>query len=159
VASLRPEGRTALYDAIMSGLDRLDEGTRARKVLIVLSDGGDNASRATLDEVLARARRSDATIYTIGLFDSADRDRNPGVLRDLAQTTGGERYLPESAGPLMQACQRIARDIRSAYTIAFEPGTRDGRYHRIEVKVDRVGGQKLAVRARTGYVAPGPVKP
>ena len=159
VGSLRPEGRTALYDAIMAGLDRLAEGSRARKVLIVLSDGGDNASRATLDEVLARAQRSDATIYTIGLFDSTDRDRNPGVLRDLARTTGGERYLPESAGPLMQVCQLIARDIRSAYTIAFEPGTRDGRYHRIEVKVGRASGQKLAVRARTGYVAPGPVKP
>jgi Ca-activated chloride channel family protein len=159
VSSLRPDGRTALYDAIVTGLDRLDEGTRARKVLIVLSDGGDNASTATLHDVIERARRSDATIYTIGLFDSTDRDRNPGVLREIAQTTGGERYLPESAGPLMQVCQRIARDIRTAYTLAFEPSARDGRYHHLDVRVGPVNGRRLEVRARTGYVAPGPVTP
>jgi VWFA-related protein len=155
VSSLRPEGRTALYDAVMAGIDRLAEGTRSRKVLVVLSDGGDNASRTTLDALLARARESDATIYTIGLFDETDRDRNPGVLQALARTTGGERYIPASASPLLQACERIARDIRSGYTIAFEPAVRDGRYHKIDVKVHRADGRRLAVRARTGYVAPG----
>jgi Ca-activated chloride channel family protein len=159
ISSLRPEGRTSLYDAVIAGLDRLDEGSRARKVLVVLSDGGDNASRATLDDVLARAQRSDATIYTIGLFDNSDRDRNPGVLQDLARTTGGERYLPQSAGRLMQACQRIARDIRSGYTLAFEPVARDGKHHSIEVKVNRANGRKLSVRARTGYVAPVAAQP
>ena len=153
ISSLRPVGRTALYDAVLAGLDRLDEGSRSRKVLIVLSDGGDNASRATLDDVLERARRSDAAIYTIGLFDSTDPDRNPGVLKALAQTTGGERYLPDSPSPLLHACERIARDIRSGYTIAFEPAARDGRYHKVEVKVDR-SGRKLSVRTRPGYVAP-----
>jgi Ca-activated chloride channel homolog len=159
VSSLRPDGRTALYDAVMAGLDRLDEGSRARKVLIVMSDGADNASRATLDQVLERARHSDATIYTIGLFEPADPDANPGVLKSLAQMTGGERFLPRSASPLLLACQRIARDIRSGYTIAFEPANRDGRYHRIKVEVDRADGRRLAVRARPGYVAPTAVKP
>ena len=154
MSSLRPDGRTALYDAVMAGLDRLDEGSRSRKVLIVMSDGGDNASRATLDQVLDRARQSDATIYTIGLFDPGDPDANPGVLKSLAQMTGGERYLPRSAGPLLLACQRIARDIRSGYTIAFEPSKRDGKYHRIRVEVDRADGRRLAVRTRPGYIAP-----
>jgi len=159
VSSLRPEGRTALYDAVMAGLDRLDEGSRARKVLIVMSDGGDNSSRATLNQVLDRARRSDATIYTIGLFNPDDPDTNPGVLKSLAQMTGGERFLPRTASPLLLACQRIARDIRSGYTIAFEPAKRDGKYHRIKLDVDRAGGRRLAVRARPGYVAPIGVKP
>jgi Ca-activated chloride channel family protein len=161
VWSLRPDGRTALYDAVMAGLDRLDEGSRSRKVLIVMSDGGDNASRATTDQVLERARRSDATIYTIGLFDTGDPDANPGVLKSLAQATGGERYLPRSASPLLLACTRIARDIRSGYTIAFEPSKRDGRYHRIRVNVDRTNGRRLTVRTRPGYFAPAspPVKP
>jgi VWFA-related protein len=159
VSSLQPEGQTALYDAIIAGLDRLEEGSRSRKVLIVLSDGGDNASRATLDEVIARARQSAATIYTIGLFDALDRDRNPGVLQRLARETGGERYLPASPGPLMQACQRIARDIRSGYTIGFEPSARDGEYHKLEVKVGQVNGRRLEVRTRTGYMAPRPGKP
>jgi Ca-activated chloride channel homolog len=159
VSSLRPEGRTALYDAVMAGLDRLDEGSRSRKVLIVMSDGGDNASRATIDQVLERARRSGATIYTIGLFDPGDPDANPGVLKSLAQATGGARYLPRSAGPLLLACKQIARDIRSGYTIAFEPSKRDGRYHQIQVHVDRANGPRLAVRTRPGYFAPATAKP
>jgi VWFA-related protein len=159
VSSLRPAGRTALYDAVMAGLDRLDQGSRSRRVLIVISDGGDNASRATLDRVLERARRSDATIYTIGLFEPGDPDANPGVLQSLAQTTGGERFLPRSASPLLMACRRIARDIRSGYTIAFEPSRRDGKYHRIQVDVARANGRRLVVRARPGYVAPAPLNP
>jgi Ca-activated chloride channel homolog len=154
LTSLRPEGRTALYDAVMAGLDRLEEGSRSRKILIVMSDGGDNASRATITQVLERARRSDATIYTIGLFDRDDRDANPGVLKSLAQETGGERYLPQSPSPLMFACLRIARDIRSGYTIGFEPPKRDGKYHRVRVEADRADGRRLVVRTRPGYFAP-----
>jgi len=159
VSSLRPEGRTALYDAVMAGLDRLDEGSRSRKVLIVMSDGGDNASRATMDQVLERARRSGATIYTIGLLDPGDPDANPGVLKSLAQATGGKSYLPRSAGPLLLACKKIARDIRSGYTIAFEPSKRDGRYHQIQVQAARANGRRLAVRTRPGYFAPATTKP
>jgi VWFA-related protein len=159
VSSLRPDGRTSLYDGIMQGLDRLDEGSRARKVLIVMSDGGDNASRATLDQVLDRARRSDATIYTIGLFDAADPDSNPGVLARLARTTGGERFLPRSPGPLLQACQRIAQDIRSGYTIAFEPSRLDNAYHRVRVEIARTDSRRLHVRTRPGYLALAPSRP
>ena len=110
--------------------------------------------------MLERARHSDATIYTIGLFEAGDQDANPGVLKSLAQMTGGERFLPRSAGPLLLACQRIARDVRSGYTIAFEPATHDGRYHHVHVEVNRADGRRLAVRARPGYVAPAAaVKP
>jgi Ca-activated chloride channel homolog len=154
VATLVPEGRTSLYDALMAGLDRLDEGARARKVLIVMSDGGDNASRATLEQVLDRARTSNAEIYTLGLFDSDDPDRNPKVLAKLAELTGGERYLPRAASPLLMACQRIAREIRSGYTIAFAPPARDGSYHHVRVSVERPNGGRFDVRTRPGYIAP-----
>jgi VWFA-related protein len=144
----------------MAGLDRLDTGSRSRKVLIVMSDGGDNASRATLEQVIDRARRSDATIYTIGLFNPADRDANPDALKSLAEATGGQRYLPRSPGPLLRACQQIAHEIRSSYTLAFEPSTRDGRYHRLRVEVSQSDGRRLTVRTRPGYFAPAaPVEP
>ena len=159
LSSLQPEGRTALYDAVMAGLDRLDQGSRSRKVLIVMSDGGDNMSQATLDQVLERARRSNATIYTIGLFDRDDPDANPGVLQSLARATGGERYLPRSPGPLLLACRRIALDIRSGYTLAFAPSKRDGRYHQIAVEVGRTNGRRPEVRTRPGYFAPATGKP
>jgi Ca-activated chloride channel homolog len=154
LTSLVPEGRTALYDALMAGLDHLDNGTRARKILIAISDGGDNASRATLDRVLERARKSNATIYTIGIFDRNDPDRNPDVLKSLAEATGGERFLPRSAGPLVLACERIAREIRSGYTIGYTPPFRDGAYHRVRVVVESPD-RKLRIRTRPGYFAGG----
>jgi VWFA-related protein len=154
VASVRPDGRTALYDGVMDAFDHLDRGTRGRKVLIVISDGGDNASSATLDDVLKRARNSNAAIYTVGIYDDTDIDRNPRVLKALAETTGGERFLPRSPGDLLRVCSLIAREIRSGYTIGYAPPDRDGAYHRIRVVVD-AQSRKLNVRTRPGYFAAG----
>jgi Ca-activated chloride channel family protein len=158
IASVRPEGRTALYDALLAGLDRLDSGSRSRKVLIAISDGGDNASDATLEAVLARARRSDAAIYTVGLFDDGDMDSNPGVLKSLAETTGGARFLPHSAAELLQACERIAREIRSGYTLGYVPPARDGAFHKVRVTI-QPAARNLTLRARPGYFAARPVQP
>lgn len=153
--SLVAEGRTALYDALVAGLDRLDRGTRPRKVLVLISDGGDNASTATLDRVLDRARKSNAAIYTIGVYDDNDIDKNPGALKSLARTTGGERFLPRSAGPLLLACQHIAREIRSGYTIGYVPPERDGAYHRVQVQIEPPDPRHPTVRTRPGYFAAG----
>ena len=155
LGSMRPDGRTTLYDAVLAGLEHLALGSRARKALVLVSDGGDNASEATLDRVLARARASNAAIYTIGLFDPDDLDKNPGVLKSLARTTGGERFLPRSPGELLQACERIAREIRSGYTLGYAPPDRDGTYHRVRVDVQPSPSQKLTVRTRPGYFAAG----
>ena len=157
LSSLVPQGRTSLYDGLALGLDRLARAARPRKVLILISDGGDNASRASLKDVLARAHASSVTIYTIGLFDADDRDKNPGVLKSLAVTTGGERFLPDSPGRLMQACQHIAREIRSGYTIGYAPPDHDGAYHRVRVDVKTPDGRRVSVRTRPGYVAASPV--
>jgi Ca-activated chloride channel homolog len=154
ITSVRPDGRTALYDGIMSALDHLSQGSRARKALIVISDGGDNASNASLDDVLKRARDSNAAIYTVGIYDENDIDRNPRVLKALAQTTGGERYLPRSPGDLLRACGLIAREIRSGYTIGYVPPDHDGAYHRVRVVLD-ARPRKLSVRTRPGYFAAG----
>ena len=152
MTSVRPDGRTALYDGIMTALDHLSQGTRARKALIVISDGGDNASTAQLDDVLKRARDSNAAIYTVGIYDESDIDRNPRVLKALAQTTGGERYLPHSPSELLRTCNLIAREIRSGYTIGYVPPDHDGAYHHVRVVVD-VQQRKLNVRTRPGYFA------
>src|SRR5205085_958520 len=86
----RADGRMALYDGIAEALHHLQEGTRQKKALVVLSDGGDNASHRDLKEVLRTAEQSSATIYTIGIYDEYNHDRNPKVLRELAKITGGE---------------------------------------------------------------------
>jgi hypothetical protein len=94
-----PDGRTALYDAVAAGLDHLKSGMHDRKALVVLSDGGDNASRRKIEDVLGATSRSFATIYAIGIYDETDPDKNPGVLRRIAHAGGG-RLFPGIPGTL-----------------------------------------------------------
>ena len=151
--SLLPTGRTALYDALLSGLNRLERSSRPRKALVLVSDGADNASQTVLKDVLERARRSEVTIYTIGLFDQDDPDANGGVLKNLATMTGGLRFLPRSPGPLLAATEQIAREIRSAYTVSFVPPERDGAYHPVKVEITGRDSRHFTVRTRPGYTA------
>jgi Ca-activated chloride channel family protein len=155
------DGQTALYDAMAAALAHLKQGNRDKKVLIVISDGGDNTSRQTLAQTMTLVRQSDAIIYTIGIFDEDDEDRNPHVLRELAKDTGGESFLPESLKDLAPVCERIARDIRNQYTLAYVPTNRnrDGTYRAIQVKASAQGRGRLSVRTRTGYFAPSAPPP
>ncbi len=155
LSRVRANGETALYDAVAVALDHLKKGNRDKKVLIVISDGGDNASKHKLAEILTRVGQPDVIIYTIGIFDDQDPDRNPRVLKQLAQDTGGEAFLPESSKDVASICERIAHDIRSQYTIGYVPTNRkrDGSYRVIQVKAIAPGRRRLAVRTRTGYLA------
>jgi VWFA-related protein len=150
-------GQTALYDAIAKGLEELQAGTRDKKAMIVVSDGGDNASAHTEAQVMKLAQQSSAVIYTVGLFDENDPDRNPGVLNRLARATGGEAFLPEQPSEVVGICERIARDIRSQYTIGYVPvnPARDGAYRAIRVHAGLKDHEGLHVRTRTGYIASG----
>ena len=150
-------GQTALYDAIAKALEELQAGSRDKKVLIVVSDGGDNASARSLAQVMKLAEQSSAVIYTVGVFDEDDPDRNPGVLKRLAQATGGEAFLPDQLSEVVAICERIARDIRHQYTIGYVPTnlTRDGAYRAIRVLARAKGHDGLSVRTRTGYRAGG----
>ncbi len=149
-------GRTALYDALASAIRYVATGTRQKKVLVLISDGGDNASRTRLDEVLTLARQSDVVIYAIGLLDQYDRDAKPRVLKQLAGETGGEHYFPKRVEECGVILGHIAREIRSGYTIGYAPTNPalDGSYRRIRVTATPPGNARLNVRARTGYLAP-----
>ncbi len=161
IRTLPSGGQTALYDAIAKGLVELQAGSRDRKVLIVVSDGGDNASVRGLDTVMKMAGQSSAVIYTLGLFDEDDPDRNPGVLKAMARATGGEAFIPKQLSEVVSICERIARDIRHQYTIGYVPSNpaRDGAYRTIRVLARANGHEKLAVRTRTGYIAGGEPRP
>jgi Ca-activated chloride channel family protein len=147
---------TALYDAAAAGLEQLKKGDREKKALIVISDGGDNASRHNMAQVMTLAKQSEAIIYTIGIFDQDDMDRNPKALKQLAKTTGGEAFLPRSIKEVVPICERIARDIRNQYTISYSPTNikYDGKNRVIEVKARTPERERLIVRTRTGYYAP-----
>jgi VWFA-related protein len=150
------DGMTALYDAVAAALEHLKQGNRDKHALIVISDGADNASRHNLARIMALARQSEAIIYTIGIYDRDDPDRNPGSLKRLAKPTGGEAFLPGSIKNIVQICERIARDIRNQYTITYVPTDikYDGKYRVIQVKAGAPGRGRLIVRARAGYYAP-----
>ena len=155
-------GETALYDAIATALDHLKKGRSDKKVLIVISDGGDNASKLSLARVVEMAKASDAIIYAIGIFDERDGDQNPGVLKRFAKETGGEAFFPESSNEIASICGGIARDIRNQYTLAYAPSIlkQDGGYRVIDVKVSAQGHGRLSVRTRTGYSVPSaPLSP
>jgi VWFA-related protein len=157
ITRVRTGGLTALYDAIAKGLEELQAGTRDKKVLIVVSDGGDNSSQRSLDQVMKLAGQSSAVIYAVGVFDEEDPDRNPGVLKRLARATGGEAFLPDQITEVVAICERIARDIRHQYTIGYVPvnPARDGSYRAIRVLARTKDQGKLSVRTRTGYIAGG----
>jgi Ca-activated chloride channel family protein len=154
-SAITARGMTAIYDGIMSGLTRLERAKHTRQVLIVVSDGDDNASKTTLDATLKRVHDSDATIYTIALDDPLLKDGNPRLLRRLARSTGGEAYQPRRVEDVPEAFERISKDIRNAYTLAYVPTKSDGnaaqRRRTVKVYVRSQDGRVLTVRTRDGY--------
>lgn len=150
-------GMTAIYDGVLDGLRRISHGTHTRQVLIVVSDGDDNASAATEDQVMKELRESDAMVYAVILTDPLMRGGDPGFLKRLAKLTGGEAHQPRRVEELGDAFDRIARDIRSAYTLAYAPS--HGESHEqierkrraVRVFVRSKDGRTLSVRHRDGY--------
>jgi Ca-activated chloride channel homolog len=156
LASLRPGGKTALHDAVITALDHVEKANHQKHVLIVLSDGDDNASRQQQNEMYERARRSDAIIYTVAVNDPrTGGDGDPRVLRRLAEIGGGLAYFPKSEDATVAAFTEIADNIRRGYSIGYVPSNtaRDGRWRQVKVMV-RAPGKKLSARCRDGYVAP-----
>lgn len=148
-----PQGRTCLYDAIMAGLKQLEMGRQDKKTLIIISDGGDNVSSANFKDVMNLVEQSPATIYTIGVYDDDDADKNPDVLRKLAAISGGEFYKPPKIEDIVPVCRRIAKDIRTRYTIGYIPNAAEGKKMRhIKVQVTAADHGKLVARTRTTYL-------
>jgi Ca-activated chloride channel homolog len=153
-------GSTALYDAIIGSLDHLKKAHRDKRVLLVVTDGMDNASRHTLTETVNEVQHSDALIYAVGLFGKDDKGREARTARkalnDLADATGGLAFFPEAVEDTEAICTQIAHDIRNQYTLAYYPThfERDGTFRSVQVVATNPhGGGKLAVRTRTGYYA------
>lgn len=150
-------GMTALYDALMRGLAQIQRGTRDRKALIVVSDGGDNASTHALPDVVAAARRAGVVIYAIRWVDPDNREARPETLKILAAETGGRTFVIRASHDLPRAFSDIAQEIRQAYVLGFTPSqAADGRFHAIQVVVGIEDGRRLHARTRAGYYAGQP---
>jgi Ca-activated chloride channel homolog len=153
VSAVSARGMTALYDAVAEGLNHLQLGHSDKKALIIVSDGGDNASGRKYKDVLELARRSQAVIYAIGLVGAAEEE-NPAALRRLCKDTGGLAFFPSEGQPVSDVSTIIAHDLRDQYTLAFTPEKKSGDvYRKIHVEVTAPGLGKLQVRTRAGYFA------
>ena len=155
LAALKPSGGTAIYDAILAALPLLERRTRQRGALLVISDGADTASTATLREVRSALLRTDAFVYAIAI-DSLDRHAintrlNPEALREITGESGGRTEIVQTSAELTGATARIAEELNSQYLLGYtSPRGADGQYHSLRV---RVAGTDYRVRARNGYVA------
>jgi VWFA-related protein len=157
------KGRTALLDAIMLAMHEMKRSEKKRKALLIISDGGDNSSRYTEGEVRAAVKESDVLIYAIGVFEpyasrgrSPEESAGPGLLNDVAEQTGGRHY-PADAYELPDIAAKIGLELRNRYVLGYSPtkAMRDGRYHRVDVKLlPPKGLPKMSAHWRTGYFAP-----
>jgi Ca-activated chloride channel family protein len=153
-SNLMALGKTAFYDALAAAIDGVRTGSHERRVVIVLSDGGDNASRITFEELLEKVHASNVVIYTIALIDPVTLGYNRGVLRRLAKVTGGLAFEPKRRDAVGGTFRAIAADIRSRYTLAYEPtDTSSGVLKHVRVMVETPDRRDVKVRTRTGYVA------
>ena len=160
IQKLAPAGGTALWDAVTFAADKLasqHEPTPVARMLVVVSDGEDNSSTATLKQALESAERGDVTIYTVstradeGKLFATIGDR---AMRALAQQTGGAAFFPDSLDHLNRSLNEIQQVIRGRYLVSYKPAgfTLDGRYRSIEIAAQK-SGHKLRVYARKGYYA------
>jgi VWFA-related protein len=151
------QGSTALYDAIVASAVHLQNNTRVqRKVLLVITDGRDNASQETLQEAMRRVQQQNGpTLYAIGLLGDELQKSDTGALQSLAEVTGGVAFFPKRLDEVDDITRVVARDIHSQYTIGYKPTdhSKNGGYRAIEVRAQALGHRKLTVRTRSGYYA------
>lgn len=157
-------GRTSLLDAIMLAMHEMKKSDKKRKALLIISDGGDNASRYSAAEVRNMVKESDVLVYGIGIFEpygargrSPEELAGPVLLSDLAEQTGGRELPVEDLSELPDIAAKIGVELRNRYVLGFSPtdNQRDGRYHRVQVKVVPPHGlPSLHASWRMGYYAP-----
>jgi VWFA-related protein len=157
---IKSSGGTALYDAVIASADYLAKnGKQPKQVLLIITDGDDNASSASLEQTIRRVQDLDGpAIYCIGLLFGEDVSRSEArhsreVLTELAEQTGGEAYFPKSLREVDGIAQQVAQDIRTQYTLEYHTtnAPSNGGYRKIRVTANEKGFHNLQVRTRTGY--------
>lgn len=170
IGRLRPGGATALYEAIVEGLQHVQGGKHKKKALLIVTDGNDTSSNISLPEAVATAQQSEAIVYALGIghgehgsfghLEAMFRDTvDEGTLRQFTDATGGRTFVVQGehhrngVDLIDQAAQEIANELRMQYTLGYYPKNRakDGSYRHIQIKVNRPG---YIVRTREGYLAP-----
>ena len=158
IRSRKPDGYTAMYDALgqyMNGTDNID----GRKVLVLFSDGGDTRSSLGFTDVLTLLRGSDVTVYPVGFMQNqgtSNRNQQQQRLGRLAEESGGEAFFPLNMKEIEAAYERILTQVRAQYTIGYVSTNtaQDGRWRKVEIKVRRPELKGARILARKGYFGP-----
>ena len=158
---LRPENRTALIDAVYLGVDHLRLAKYDRKALLIISDGGDNRSRYTENELRRVVREAGVQIYSIGIFDNyaatTEEQLGPQLLDEISGMTGGRLFKVSDIGDLSDIAARISAELRNEYIVGYTPteAKHDGNWRKLKVRlIPPPGLPQLTVHFRQGYYAP-----
>ncbi len=156
-----PRRRTALLDAIYMGVSKMRQAKYAKKALLIISDGGDNHSRYTENEIKSVVKEADVMIYAIGIYDhffaTQEERLGPELLSEITELTGGRAFTVDNPNDLGDVATKIGIELRNQYVLGYRPGkiVRDGKWRKIKVKLlPPKGLPPLRVYARTGYYAP-----
>ena len=158
---VQTRNNTALYDACYLGVEKVQRGVHPKRALLLISDGQDNNSRYTFNELRRLLKESDVTLYGVGILSGSDAGSSmgmegQGILDELASVSGGKAFFPRSNAEMDDIFEQIALELRHQYSIGYKPVnfTNDGRWHKIKVKVTPPRGlPKLFVRSKEGYYA------
>lgn len=163
LATVLPEGHTALLDAIYLGMTKLRHAKHGRRALLVISDGGDNRSRYTERELKKLVQEADIEIYGIGIFERllkilAPPEERDGkrLLKSITEASGGRLITLNNPRDLPEIAAQVSLELRNQYVLGYRPGgeTRDGKWHAIEVSLTGPDARRLHVHAKKGYTAP-----
>lgn len=158
---VQTRNNTALYDACYLGVEKVQRGAHPKRALLLISDGQDNNSRYTFNELRRLLKESDVTLYGVGILSGADAGSGLGmegqsILDELASVSGGKAFFPRSNAEMDDIFEQIALELRHQYSIGYKPANfaNDGRWHKIKVKVTPPRGlPRLFVRSKEGYYA------
>ena len=158
---VQTRNNTALYDACYLGVEKVQRGAHPKRALLLISDGQDNNSRYTFNELRRLLKESDVVLYGVGILSGSDAGSSmgmegQGILDELASVSGGKAFFPRSNAEMDDIFEQIALELRHQYSIGYKPVnfTNDGRWHKIKVKVTPPRGlPRLFVRSKEGYYA------
>ena len=158
LAEAKPFGQTALYDSVLLGLDTMQKAQYPKKAILLITDGIDNVSKSSLDQVLDRLKREKVIVFVVGLLSQSGGDAAEDSLVRIAEVSGGRAYFPQSPEEARLNMDVIAKDLREQYTIGYRPTNpaRDGAWRSVRVDVTPPKGfpPQLEANYRHGYFAP-----
>ena len=161
LASVRPFGQTAIYDALILALDHMPQAKNQKRVILLFTDGVDNSSKHTLAQAVEATKRARVAVYTVGLLSQSGSQKAEDSLVRIAEASGGRAYFPSTVEEARSDMERVARDLREQYTLGYFPSnaSHNGAWRSVRIELVPPPGlpptAKLTANYRHGYYGPG----